>query len=278
MPLKHLTETFLIVLLALLTIATGVAVSTLPPIPEGFFPWAAVFAGTLLYPAAVYPMLKNNRADYAFRGLHFAPAAIAIGWLLLQVATLKVPRVEGISDLYTWGFSAAGVVLTFVLLAVFSLSVIRRRVPRVAALTILLVPFLALAAVNERTTHWDDRIAALVWDQTPELIAQDNGTSSSALSLSSKGEKNLSASSVPEEEAWRAKLRAVEMDKNRSHSSVSSEVKTTTSLTGVKTAAVLIGKKTKLPKSGGETESLALFFVALLAGTVHARARNRIYA
>ena len=277
MPLKHLTETVLIVILALLTIVTGVAVSTLPGIPEGFFPWAAVFAGTLLYPAAVYPMLKNNRADYAFRGLHFMPAAIAIGWLLLQVAALKEPRVEMVGNAYAWGFSAAAVAFTFALLAAFSLSVIRRRVPRIASLTILLVPFLALAALNERSMHWDDQIAALVWDHMPDLIAQEDGKNSSALSPSSKGEKNLSASSVPEEEAWRAKLREVERKKLGS-SSVSSELKTKTSLQGVKAAAVLIAKKTKLPKSGGEMESVAVLFVALMAGTLHVRARRRMFA
>ena len=36
MPLKHFTETVLVVLLAAVTIATGVIVSTLPHIPEAF--------------------------------------------------------------------------------------------------------------------------------------------------------------------------------------------------------------------------------------------------
>lgn len=278
MPLKHLTETVLVILLALLTIATGVVVPTFPAIPEGFFPWAGVFAVTLFYPAAIYPMLKRNRADYAFRGLHFAPAAIAIGWLLIQVAMLKEPRVEALLRVYTWGFAAPAVGLTFLLLAAFCLRVIRRRVPRIAFLTLFFAPFIVLAAVSEYSVHWDDRLASLLWRQKPLLVAQEaeNGKNSSALSLSSKGEKNLSKSSVPEEEAWRAKLRAVEQGKIHA-SSAPSVLKAETSLQGVKAVTALISstkRKSKLPKSGGEFESLLLFFAAAVLALAHQRARR----
>ena len=205
MPLKHLTETVLVVVLALATIVTGVVVSTLPHLPEGFFPWSIVFIVTVLFPAVLYPLLKNNRADYAFRALHFAPVAIALVWMFIEIAMLKAPRLDILHRIFTWGWTAPAVVLAFLLLAVFCLQVIRRRVPRITFLALLLIPFLAVAYATETRTHWDMQLEAMLWDNHVNgLISQQNSSSvSSPLSLSSKGEKNLSSSSVPEEEAWR---------------------------------------------------------------------------
>lgn len=287
MPLKHLTETVLVVLLAIVTIVTGVLVATLPPVPEGFFPWAGVFAATVLYPAVLYPLLRNNRADYAFRALHFAPVAIALGWLLLQVLVLKLPAAESGERIYTWGWSLLPVAIVFVLLAAFCLQVIRRRVPRVAILLFLLAPFVAVAYGSERYTQWDSQLAALLWKGRSGEIAMEPGRSaSSPLSVSSRGEKNLSASSLPEEEEWRKKLRALEQGKVHS---VTASVKGT--LAGVQAVTGLSGgessgrygtkhvattPRTRLPKSGGEMEAMALAVFAAFAATVHARARWRL--
>lgn len=287
MPLKHLTETVLVVLLALATIVTSVVVSTLPHLPEGFFPWAIVFIATVLFPALLYPLLKSNRADYAFRALHFAPVAIALVWMFIEIAMLKAPRLEILHRIFTWGWAAPAVVITFLLLAVFCLQVIRRWIPRLAFLTLLLLPFLVVAFASEMWTNWDTQLAQLLWKtDTGGLIAQQNSSSvSSPLSLSSKGEKNLSASSVPEEEAWRQKLREVEQGKVHSNSSATVGEGT---LKGIDAAMGLSGSqpssgvkhvavkpKTKLTKSGGEMEAMGLLFLAGFAGTVHVRARRR---
>lgn len=282
MPLKHLTETVLIVLLGLTTIATGVIVSTLPHIPEGFFPWAIVVVATVLYPAVLYPLLKNNRADYAFRALHFAPVGIALLWMMIEVAMLKEPRLVPLHGIYTWGWTAAAVALTFLLLAAFCLQVIRRRVPRIAFLLFLFTPFLVSAFMAENFAEWKTQLAALLWEEgvSGPVAALPGGSRSSPLSASSRGEKNLRSSSVPAEEEWRKKLRAVEQGSAHSVSIAGplKGVKATSRLSSPETTGkTLAGKsKSKLPKSGGETEALAVFFVAAAIASAHNKARRRV--
>lgn len=288
MPLKHLTETVLVVLLAIVTIVTGVLVATLPPVPEGFFPWVGIFVATVLYPAVFYPLLRNNRADYAFRALHFAPVAIALGWLLLQVLVLKFPASASAERVYTWGWSVLPVAVVFVLLTAFCLQVIRRRVPRVAFLLFLLAPFVAVAYGSERYTQWDAELASFLWKQRGSEIAMEPGRSaSSPVAVSSRGEKNLSASSLPEEEEWRKKLRALEEGKVHSvTASVQGTLAGVQAATGLSGGAsgrygtkhVAITPRTRLPKSGGEMEAMGLLVLAGFAATVHARARWRMQA
>ncbi len=295
MPLKHRTETILVVVLALATIVTGVLLATLPAIPDGFFPWAGIFVATVLYPALLYPLLRSNRADYSFRALHFAPVAMTIVWMLLQIIQLQLPDLHLLSRIYTFGWSAIAVAATFVLLIAYCLEVIRRRVPRMSFLAFLFFPFLALALMSERSGRWNTELAALLWNTPrPIQIAQENGLKSSSsstaqmssyLSPSSKGEKDLSSSSLPEEEAWRQKLRAVE--EGKVHSQQSTSFKAQGPLIGVKAAASLssgpgvagktiVVKKKHLTKAGGEMEAVALFLLAAYAGTVHGRVRRRM--
>lgn len=280
MPLKHLTETVLVVVLAILTLATGAVVSTLPPIPEGFFPWAGVFGAAVLYPAVLYPKLRADRADYAFRMLHFAPAAIAILWIVIQVSILKEPRLLPLHYAFTWGWALLPVSVTFLLLAVFCLQVLRRRVPRIAFLVLLLAPFFASAYVSERYTRWDTTLASLLWGaQSGDLIATvSTDERSSALAVSSRGEKNLASSSVPEEEEWRRKLRDVEQGTVHSQPPA---IVAETSITGAKATTGLFDpastvlRKTRLPKSGSETSALGLLLLAGFCAGVHGRARAR---
>ncbi len=296
MPLKHFTETILIVLLAVITVLTGVLVSTLPHIPDGFLPWVGVFLGAVIFPALVYPLLKNNRADYSFRALHFAPVTIALVWMFIEIALLKEPRLQSLYRIYTWGWTAPAVVVTFVLLMAFCLQVLRRRVPRILFLTLLLVPFLVVAYASENYTHWNTQLASMLWDETVGDIAYVPGDSSSSASLtaSSRGEKNLSSSSVPEEEAWRIKLREVEEGKVHplTVSSSLAGVKSATKLFGAnmsgiaasaRSSATSEGKKhivmkprTGLTKSGGEMEAMAIFFVAGYCAVMHQRSRKRL--
>jgi len=290
MPLKHLTETVLVVLLALVTIAAGVASSVLPPIPEGFIPWAIVFVAALVYPAILYPILKGNRADYSFRALHFAPVALALGWVSLQIVILKEPRAQAVHDIYTWGFGVVPVATMFFLLAVFCLQVIRRRVPRITFMILLLAPFAVAAYVSETRTHWDAQLASLLWTPKPVEVAEvaddvRRRGPSSMLAASSRGEKNLSLSSVPDEEAWRQKLRSVEQGSVHA-TSVGGTLKGVNAALNLavseESGAVVgtrrIAKKPRmrLPKSGGETEAIGIAFLALFAGTLHARGRRRL--
>src|SRR3989344_1550546 len=111
MPLKHLTETVLIVVLGIITIVTGILTDTLPLLPNGIIPWAILLGATLLYPLVLYPLLRSNRADYFFRALHFAPAFMVLLWLLIQVVALRDPSFLIIHQGYTWGWTLAGVII-----------------------------------------------------------------------------------------------------------------------------------------------------------------------
>ena len=284
MPLKHLTETVLVVLLALVTIATGIIVSTLPHIPAGFFPWVATFISAVIYPALVYPILKNNRADNSFRALHFAPVTITLMWMFIEIALLKEPRLQLVASAYTWVFSTPAVAATFILISVFCLQVIRRREARLGFLVVLFTPFLAGAVASESSMHWDARLASLLWKTPVEIAMVPSGTTSSA--PSSKGEKNLASSSVAEEEQWREKLRTVEEGTVHSVSSAMASVKGPKQ--GLTAAVGLAGKalgsegtshstpRTHLPKAGGEMEAIGIFVLAAFAATLHKRARMAV--
>lgn len=289
MPLKHFTETVLVVLLGLAAISAGAIVSVMPPIPEGFAPWTIVFAAALAYPAILYPLLKSSRADYSFRALHFAPVAVTIAWILIQIATLKEPRFAAANSIFTWGFGAMPVAAIFLLLASFCIRVIRRRSPRITFMVLLFAPFIAAAYISETRTHWDARLASVLWEGGPAGIAVDgylnDRIQTPELSASSHGEKNLSHSSVPMEEAWRRKLRSVEQKKANSDISVAGTVAgvdAALNLVDPQFPVVVVGTKriakkpmTRLPKSGGGTEAIGILALAGFAGTMHIRARRR---
>lgn len=301
MPLKHFTETFLILVLALLVLLTGVVVDTLPLLPEGALPWAISFAVTLLYALAVYPMLKQNRADYSFRVLQFLPSGMLVLWLLIQLVALQDPRVLAVHHWYTWGWSIVSVLLGFLLLIAFCLNVIRRRVPRIALLLLLLIPFTGIAFASERYLHWDNKVSSLVWQGTwwdlvgtgafvgrdPDVIALDD--------------KNLDPSENPQEEAWRRRLRALDARRkeiaDRRSSSASSELAQASS--SKKSSVAPVGSslsssseesersssstpiiaKTPPPRLPSSGPGLGAFVITMLAGytgVIHDRARRRI--
>lgn len=303
MPLKHFTETFLILVLALLILLTGVVVDTLPLLPEGALPWALSFAVALLYALAVYPMLKQNRADYSFRVLQFLPAGMLVLWLLIQFVALKEPRLLAVHQWYTWGWSIISVLLGFLLLIAFCLNVIRRRIPRIALLLLLLVPFAAFAFASEQYFHWDNTVSSLVWQGnwwdlvgTGTFLAQNPKGNEVAMD-----DKNLDPSENPQEEAWRRRLRALdarrkEIAERRSSSSsavmaepssvkknsVASSVKSSSSSVEKSSArsssSVPIIAKTPPPRLPSSGPGLGVAVISMLAGytsVVHGRARRR---
>ncbi len=270
MPLKHHTETLLIGVLCVLTILTGIVVSSLPVLPLGLVPWGIVFLLTLLYPFALYPLLRRYRADYEFRALHFAPAIIAAGWFLLQVASLKVPALLRLHSWFTWGHTFFAVVLALVLLALFSWHVIRRWIPRLAIIGILGVLFLGLAAITESGVRLDDKLAAVLWSGKgwPSI---GNGTIIAGRPIPAGSGKNLAASSNAEEEAWRARLREVESNTGALASSIR---RSSSSFSSSSVAPVAVNPG-KLPSSGAGTEIFLPMFMAGYFGVVHKRALKR---
>lgn len=163
MPLKHLTETVLVFTLGLVIVLTGILLPTLPSLPPGILPWMIIFVLTLLYPISLYPLLKRNRADYFFRLLHFLPVAMATLWLLLELLMLRWPSVRSLLSVYLFAWTLPAVCISFVLIAWFCLSVIRRRFPRLFLLGLLLVPFLALALSSQGVWQGDRLLAGVLW-------------------------------------------------------------------------------------------------------------------
>lgn len=162
MPLKHFTETVVIVALALVTVLAAILVRTVPPFPAGFVPLLLLFGAGLVYAAALSPMLRRNRADYPLRVLHLAPAAIALFALIFGFLGRSVPALLGTIGFLSFGFFLPLIIVVFVLIALFCLSVLRRRWPRLISLGVILALFVPFAIVSERGT-WDERFGATVW-------------------------------------------------------------------------------------------------------------------
>jgi hypothetical protein len=270
MPLKHLTETVLISALAAVVLLTGVLVSLLPALPGGFTPWIILFLLTIAYPLSLYGMLRKNRADYWFRALHFLPAIIVLLWLLVETAASRIATMAPLAHSFTWGFAVVPVILSLLLLAAFCLHVIRRRVPRLSILSLLLVLFLLLAGYDVLHPHWKRQFAANAgWLLATASVSSQ--ASPSSQSISSSMIAQLPRSSVPEEEAWRQKLRAVASAQGRISASATGTVAAVLSGAPVR----LPGHPKHLPSAGAGFEGFAAFFLAGYCAVIQKRARRR---
>ncbi len=246
MPLKHLTETILVFTLGIVIVLTGILLPTLPHLPQGVLPWLILLFLTLLYPVALYPFLKRNRADYAFRFLHFAPATMAILWLMLQAVVLRFPSGGIFLRGYLFAWTMPGVVLSFLLLAFFILRVIRRREVRLTLLSFLLLPFLLFSTVSERTLDGSGKLAAALWrgtwwDVTGAASSRETAGSSAG---SSEGTSSVGASSTGSSRP------PIAMASSSS-------------------------KPPRLPSAGLGVDLLAVSILALYSGTLHRRASRR---
>lgn len=214
MPLKHFTETFLVVVLGAAIALTGLLVATLPPLPDGALPWAVLFILSVIYPLSLYSLFQKRRADNFFRNLHWFPAAMLLLWLALQLTVFASTITLSQVSFYSWGWSLGVVVFGFVLLVAFILKVIRRRVPRLWWLALILVPFTALAFMNEQQgKQWEGELASALWG-ADFWHMHSNGLLAGILDVTSTAGSgmNLDPSEDPSEEEWRERLR---MQKNR---------------------------------------------------------------
>lgn len=280
MPLKHDTETLMVLFLGLLIALAGAVVAFLPPVSISVWPWAAAFAVSLVYPLALYPMMKERRADYEFRALHFVPALILLLWLALDLLVTFRPNWQILQSLYTWGWSIGVVAAAFVLLVWFCLRVIRQRVPRLGWLLAIFLPFIILAQLSERQ-EWDRQLAMTLWDGQ----GLQSGTGQIAVGGTSS---NLDPSSDGAEEQWRAELRRMErrrqrIEEERSSSTVSESPVVAGAKTGTIIASGGLPEKPAtvdpdegtpppvLPSSGLGLGSLGLFTVAGYCASLHRR-------
>ncbi len=164
-PLKHHTETAFLLILALVIALTGIAVSWLPALPDGLLYWGVIFIASVVYPLALMPLFRVNRADYEFRFLHWFPAFMLLLWLALQALghlyAIAIVFLLGIT--YLWSLPL--VFFGAFLIIFFALHVIRRRTVRVGATIILMALFLAGSVATE-AADWNQALAASVFPQT----------------------------------------------------------------------------------------------------------------
>ncbi|MDD4287354.1 MAG: hypothetical protein PHO20_05155 [Candidatus Peribacteraceae bacterium] len=288
MPLKHATETFLVFLLGVVILLTGLLLPTLPDLPAGAVPWAILFALSVVYPLSLFALFRRRRADHAFRLLHWIPALMLLLWLGIEIVSLEVPRALLAVGWYTWGWTLSAVTVAFILLLSYCLQVVRRRVSRVTLLLLAFIPFVGGALASQQTTHWDRQLASVLWGG--EWLTQLEGKQILGVRLAGRlpTKQNLSASSDAGEESWREKLRQAEQRRREarekrladssslSASSLIALVASSQSSAG--TGTELKEAKTqpaKLPSSGPELGAFVFLMLAGYTGVLHDRARRR---
>jgi len=299
MPLKHTTETLLVFLLGTATVVTGIIIPSLTAPDMGIAPWAIVFVLAIAYPLALSGLFRRNRADYAFRLLHWMPAILLLLLFLMQAGIRTLPFIASVLDWYTWGWTLPGVATGFFLLVYFCLRVIRRWTKRLVLLVVLFVPFMVGAVASEHYTTWNQEIASVLWEgewwklekDGAGLVAQVDSPSEEASS-----EKNLEASADPVEESYRERLRAIENRRERIAARLeerhAGEEESTGEEEGEESeeAAPVVEEvssaesvsmrevssmPSRLPSSGLSWAAIILTMLGLYTATVHARTRKR---
>lgn len=269
MPLKHGQETRLIVLLSVAIIAAGIVVATLPPLPGGGVQWGAAFLVSLLYPVLVYPTLRRNRADYAFRLMHWVPVGILLLWLALGLLGLFDADLHFFVRWMTWGWSLPLVTLGFLWLITFCIQVVRRRQLRMVLLALLFVPFAMFAMLSEQEEiKFNRQIAAAVWDAPLWSILQR--APGGAEDLGETVDRGRDTSSSSQRAIAVLPTSATSIDEG-----ASSSLPRTLQPGG--TGAYMrdvASRPNGLPEAGFGWGAIALLLMAGYCGTLHARARS----
>lgn len=287
MPLKHATETLLVAGLGMAIALCGVLLAVLPPLGISVWPWALLFLFAVLYPAVLYPLLRRRRAEYAFRALHWFPAGLCLLWLSAQLLAEVLPSVSGASDTLTWGWSSPGVALGLVLLAWFSLTVVRQRARRLGAIGLLVIVFAAVVLAG-RTWQLQERaqfaLASLL--SSTDIVADTV--------------PNLAHSSDEREENWRMsmrrRMRREERLNDRGAAAARDSLSATVQAARTQTSALIAATKPsrrgnealsfgrrvvdappRLSHTGPEAMGVLLLgFLAAYCGVLHVRAQRRV--
>ncbi len=195
MPLKHSTETVLIVILGLVMLVAGVLTASLPSLPLGAGPWGIAFLLAVLYPLILYPFLRDNRADNVFRLMHWGPAALLGLWFALALLELIFPAFFILRRVLVWGWSLLAVAALFVMLVAFCLRVLREGGKRISILAGILGVFLVLAFAGE-WFGWPGLLSRDLWSGKPTVAVTGTGTVASSSSSSSRTSSSSSVVSV----------------------------------------------------------------------------------
>ncbi|MEI8230928.1 MAG: hypothetical protein WCG83_07390 [Candidatus Peregrinibacteria bacterium] len=273
MPLKHTTETFLIFLLGVAILVTGILIPTLPDLPAGAVPWAFLFILALLYPVALFLLFRSRRADHIFRVLHWYPAAMLLVWLILEIVALEKPRLLLFVDWYSYGWTLPAVALAFIFLIGYCLQVIRRRLPRIILLLAAFIPFTVLAFTSQQSQLLEKQLASVLWDN--RVIRSLEGKEFLGFQVAKQlpVNQNLASSEDSSEEAWRVKLRDAEglrakalvrrNQRKNSNTAIVAEQDAATAASASGKLIAAVGRTKKLPSAG--PEDIAVLGVLLLA-------------
>lgn len=284
MPLRHSTETALLFILGLAIALAGLLVATLPMLPGGILPWAVLLAIAVAYPVLLTPLFRARRADTPLRWMHWFPAAMLLVWFFIEVLVLYLPKLGGLQSIYTALWTLPAVTIGILILILYCLNVIRRRVPRISALLLIFVVFVALGVASVQGRDWRRKLAATLWEGdvwrmfgTGTTFFGRNGTGSSM--------DDIAASQDSSEERWRQKLRMLQRRNARETQRRSEEMSSGSLSSAPRSAASSASSAplwrsassapAALPSSGGAVEALALTLMALYSGVLHDRARRR---
>lgn len=293
MPLKHRTETLLVVILAAVMLLTGLILASLPALPMGIIPWCIVCVATCIYPLVLYPLFKTDRADYEFRTLHWVPTGLTVLWLLLQLLTKIWPSASVLSSAFTWAWALPITSVAVLALIVFCLKVLRQWSKRIALMGLLYIPFACLAAWSAAGANIEQQVGNLLWNNSiyhsihtyiakvsPMPVETNTSASSAAIHTSSSILSNVDAASLtPEEKKWRSFLFDYQKYSSIASQSIGS-IKNQPIVTSSKkseVSSIIIGqtssKPNELPHSGREYAYIALTLIAFYCSTLHKKYR-----
>ncbi len=283
MPLKHATETFLVVLLGLIVLLTGCIAAFLPPLDQNPILWGVVFILSVVYALLLHPLFRTRRADNSFRLLHYFPALILLVWFVLEFFRESDPTVARMEELFLWGWTMPAVIVGFVLLAAYCLEVIRQRRARLTFLILLLVPF-AVLAVSAQRLQWNPRIVAALRTVEPVttlrrwgIVQQPSSAQQSSQQQWQMAQRRMERRG--ERLAQENSSLQMEGAKDAGLNPIAGSAGTQMNVKGTSTSkhpAVIRKTPPKLPPSGFGTEVAIPLVLACYTGVVHLRAKRRV--
>ncbi|MEQ1849421.1 MAG: hypothetical protein ABL890_02420 [Candidatus Peribacteraceae bacterium] len=294
MPLKHHTETAYLIVLGLIICLAGVYLSLLPVLPQGLWYWATGFVVSIAYPLILRRTFRSNRADYEFRLLHWFPAGMFFLWMVMHITApyMNILEVLRLGFFYLWSMPLVALGLFFI--AVFASHVIRRKAARIGAMVLVGALFASLAFSAESLNINPELARAFFpYDQSksslsvPEVFAIAKKRVGYIVQRQKNTLKRGGGMGADMLAWWDGKNSDSGKTSSASvASSATSSVKTAVAsvvtvrpplFTSSSSSTPAIKKPTHLTQSGPEgVVLLALTLVALYAGTLHSRSRNRV--
>ncbi len=265
MPLKHATETRLVILLGGVLAGVGVLMRVLPPFPQAAFLLGGLWLLSLLYPLLLLPLFRARRADYTFRMLHFLPSALLLVWAAAPSLSDSGATMSLLLVWYTWEQGLPPLAVSFLLLFLYCFRVVRQRVVR----SVVLSGIFLLFAVSLVYGRWS-------WDFFRDLPASFTEAPSDDGVLS----VNTDPSSSLGEEVWRMRLRRMHRRQGRLGREDGLVDRPSLPPNGVPIfmSASSSSVPPKLVSSGISFEWSVFFFLALYTGILHVRARRRAHS